>query len=147
MRAAASTGARNGSFDRRLDRSGLRRAPSGRRRAPGQARAGTDLQATALVRDAFLRLRGRRPDGYRDEQSFFGAVAMRDLLVERCRHEAALKHGGGRQREPSSLIANIGADGAPTGLRRNRTPAATQVHVGNAAHPPYAPCRGVTGPR
>jgi RNA polymerase sigma factor (TIGR02999 family) len=72
--------------------------------APGQT-----LQPTALVHEAYLRLVGEGGgDGgpvaakFDNRAHFFAAAAeaMRRILVERARHRAAQKHGGGRQRVP-----------------------------------------------
>lgn len=69
------------------------------REDPGQT-----LQATALVHEAYLRLVG--PGGRGDEDRwdsrghFFAAAAeaMRRILVDRARHDASQKHGGGLMR-------------------------------------------------
>ena len=58
---------------------------------------GQTLQATALVHEAYLRLRG--PDGnarFEGRAHFFAAAAeaMRRLLVERARRQKSQKHGG-----------------------------------------------------
>ena len=58
---------------------------------------GQTLQATALVHEAYLRLRG--PDGnarFEGRAHFFAAAAeaMRRLLVERARRQKSKKHGG-----------------------------------------------------
>jgi RNA polymerase sigma factor (TIGR02999 family) len=64
-------------------------------------RPGQTLQATALVHEAYVRLVGdpsdRRWEGC---GHFFGAAAeaMRRILIERARHKASGKAGGGRQR-------------------------------------------------
>ena len=51
------------------------------------------LQATALVHEAWLRLRGA---GFDDRRHFFGAAArvMRQILVDRYRRTHRLKRGG-----------------------------------------------------
>ena len=61
-----------------------------RREAPGRT-----LQATALVHEAWLRLRGG-VDELEDRRHFFGAAArvMRQILVERHRRSQRLRHGG-----------------------------------------------------
>ena len=62
---------------------------------------GQTLQATALVREAYLRLLGAKQtldwDGRRH---FFAAAAeaMRRILVDRARHKQSRKAGGGRRR-------------------------------------------------
>ena len=70
---------------RRLARGQMARLPSGQ-----------TLQPTALVHEAYLRLLGRTDLSWRDRGQFFAtaARAMRDVLVERARAQAALKRGG-----------------------------------------------------
>lgn len=55
------------------------------------------LQATALVNEVYLHLRGRRRVSWRDRGQFFGYVAqtMRRLLVDHARARWAEKRGGG----------------------------------------------------
>jgi RNA polymerase sigma factor (TIGR02999 family) len=65
--------------------------------------AGQTLDATALVHEAYLRLVGANPDQHWNGRSHFfaaAAEAMRRILVERARHKAALKSGGGACRHP-----------------------------------------------
>ncbi len=75
------------------------------REAPGQT-----LQPTALVHEAYLRLVDSDGDGgpFNNRAHFFAAAAeaMRRILVERARHRAAIKHGGGRQRVPLPDVAD-----------------------------------------
>jgi RNA polymerase sigma factor (TIGR02999 family) len=64
---------------------------------------GQTLQATALVHEAYVRLVGggrARPWDGRGHFFTAAAEAMRRILVERARHKAALKCGGGRDRQP-----------------------------------------------
>jgi RNA polymerase sigma factor (TIGR02999 family) len=71
------------------------------------APAAETVQATALVHEAWLKLRG---DGFADEGAFFGAAArvMRDVLVERVRARLADKRGGGAAKAPlDSGIAEL----------------------------------------
>jgi RNA polymerase sigma factor (TIGR02999 family) len=66
-----------------------------------QEKPGQTLQATALVHEAYLRLVGKDDDQPWDNRGHFfaaAAEAMRRILVERARHKAAQKHGGGRLR-------------------------------------------------
>ena len=58
------------------------------------------LQATALVHEAWLRLGGDEAQEWNDRGHFFraAALAMRNILVDRARQKAAIKHGGGQQR-------------------------------------------------
>lgn len=79
-------------------------------------RPGHSLEATALVHEAYLRLVG---DGngevpWNNRAHFFGAAAeaMRRILIEQARRNAAKAHGGGRQREVlrDSIIATRADD-------------------------------------
>ncbi|MCZ2401504.1 MAG: sigma-70 family RNA polymerase sigma factor [Phycisphaerae bacterium] len=74
---------------RRLAHARLARAPRG-----------TTLQPTALVHEAYLRLVGDRDPGWNGRAHFFAAAAraMRNILVDRARRKASVKHGGGRRR-------------------------------------------------
>jgi RNA polymerase sigma factor (TIGR02999 family) len=60
------------------------------------------LDATALVHEAYIRLVGDRV--YADHRHFFrvAAEAMRQILIDRARHNRRARHGGGRQRVPLS---------------------------------------------
>ena len=62
--------------------------------------AGQTLQPTELVHEAWLRLTGDDAPSWENRIHFLGAAAeaMRRILVDRARHKAALKHGGGQQR-------------------------------------------------
>jgi len=76
----------------------LRKLASARLRqeSPGQT-----LQATALVHEAFLRLRPQTErEGWESTAQFFSAAseAMRRILVEQARRKRRLKRGGGRER-------------------------------------------------
>jgi RNA polymerase sigma factor (TIGR02999 family) len=73
--------------------------------------AGHTLQPTALVHEAYLRLVGPA-DGHKwDHRGHFfaaAAEAMRRILVDHARREAAARHGGGRARlalEPDLAFA------------------------------------------
>jgi RNA polymerase sigma factor (TIGR02999 family) len=58
---------------------------------------GQTLQATALVHEAFLRLRPQSErDGWKSKAQFFSAAAeaMRRILVEQARRKRRLKRGG-----------------------------------------------------
>ncbi|MBN1571550.1 MAG: sigma-70 family RNA polymerase sigma factor [Acidobacteria bacterium] len=70
------------------------------RRYMARERAGKTLQATALVNEAFLRLRREKQHGWQNRAHFcaIAAGAMREILVERARARAALKRGGSRVR-------------------------------------------------
>ncbi len=62
-----------------------------------QERAGHTLQSTALVHEAYLRLAGQSPPGWKSRAHFFGIAAhlMRQILVDHARGRAAAKRGGG----------------------------------------------------
>jgi RNA polymerase sigma factor (TIGR02999 family) len=62
-------------------------------------RPGQTLQPTALVHEAYLRLVGDGNVTWSNRAHFFGAaaIAIRRILVDRARHNARVKHGGGRQ--------------------------------------------------
>jgi RNA polymerase sigma factor (TIGR02999 family) len=61
---------------------------------------GQTLQPTALVHEAYLRLVGGVELSWENRGHFFFAAAraMRDILVERARQKAAVRHGGGARR-------------------------------------------------
>jgi RNA polymerase sigma factor (TIGR02999 family) len=62
----------------------------------GRERANS-VQATELVHEAYLRLRGADRSAWQDRTHFLAiaAIAMRRLLVERARARGAAKRGGG----------------------------------------------------
>jgi RNA polymerase sigma factor (TIGR02999 family) len=72
----------------------LRRLAQARvaRLGPGQT-----LSPTELVHETYLRISGGRDYDFEGRRHFFFAAsrAMRDILVERVRHKASLKRGGG----------------------------------------------------
>lgn len=61
---------------------------------------GHTLQATALVHEAYLRLKISGREKWANRAHFFSAAAeaMRQILVENARRKRALRHGGGQQR-------------------------------------------------
>ena len=63
--------------------------------------SGQTLQPTALVHEAWLRVRGSSQQSYQNRAHFFGAAAeaMRRILIDNARHKRALRHGGGQARE------------------------------------------------
>ncbi|MGH9411837.1 MAG: sigma-70 family RNA polymerase sigma factor [Vicinamibacterales bacterium] len=63
-------------------------------------RPGQTLQPTALVHEAYLRLRGDRPDRWQNRAHFCAIAAhvMRQILIERARARGAQKRGGGQPR-------------------------------------------------
>lgn len=82
----------------------LRRAP------PGQT-----LQATALVHEAYLALVGGQDPGWSGRGHFFGAAAqaMREIVIDQARRKAAVKRGGGLQREAVEVDGLALGDGLP----------------------------------
>ncbi len=76
---------------------------------------GQTLQPTELVHEAWLRLVGKDGQTWENRNHFLGAAAeaMRRILVDRARHKAALKHGGGQRRinvEELDLVATTPDD-------------------------------------
>jgi RNA polymerase sigma factor (TIGR02999 family) len=65
-----------------------------------QERPGQTLQATSLVHEAWLRIKGSQDQQWDGQAHFFAAAAeaMRRILVENARRKQRLKHGGGCQR-------------------------------------------------
>src|SRR5262249_23798590 len=64
--------------------------------------SGNTLQPTALVHEAYLRLVGSPGGDQWDRRGHFfaaAAEAMRRILIDRARHKAAERHGGGLQRQ------------------------------------------------
>lgn len=63
-------------------------------------RPGQTLQPTALVNEAYLRLRKDRPERWQNRAHFcaVAAHAMRQILIERARARRAQKRGGGQPR-------------------------------------------------
>lgn len=61
--------------------------------------AGSTLQPTALVHEAWLRL-GAEQSRWQSRAHFFfaAAEAMRHILIDRARQRRAIRHGGGGQR-------------------------------------------------
>jgi RNA polymerase sigma factor (TIGR02999 family) len=61
---------------------------------------GQTLQPTALVHEAYLRLVRTKDPGWDGRRHFFGAAAraMREILIERARRLAAVKHGAAFER-------------------------------------------------
>lgn len=62
--------------------------------------SGCTLQPTALVHEAWLRLKGAQQLHWQSQVHFFAAAAeaMRHILIDRARQRRALRHGGGQQR-------------------------------------------------
>jgi RNA polymerase sigma factor (TIGR02999 family) len=62
---------------------------------------GQTLEATALVHEAYLRLRGDDRDPHWDSRGHFfaaAAEAMRRILIDQARRKQSQKQGGGRKR-------------------------------------------------
>ncbi len=72
----------------------LRRLAS---RSIGHSSGASTLQATALVHEAFLRLRGKSTVTWQNRAHYFGAAAqaMRRILIDHVRRKARWKRGGG----------------------------------------------------
>ena len=62
--------------------------------------AGTTLQPTALVHEAWLRLGGAEKASWQSRAHFLAAAAeaMRHILIDRARQRSTVRHGGDRQR-------------------------------------------------
>jgi RNA polymerase sigma factor (TIGR02999 family) len=73
---------------------------------------GQTLQATALVHEVWLKLGGSNQH-WQSRAHFFGAAAqaMRQILIDQARRNAAARHGGGQQRVELTESKIIG--GAP----------------------------------
>ena len=71
-----------------------------------QERPGHTLQATALVHEAWLRLRESHRQAWRGREHFFSAAAeaMRRILVEHARRKSRVRHGGDLERADVELI-------------------------------------------
>lgn len=63
-------------------------------------RRGQTIQPTELVHEAYLRLIGQEPVGWRGRSHFMAmaAISMRRILVERARKKMAEKRGGGGEK-------------------------------------------------
>ena len=62
--------------------------------------AGTTLQPTALVHEAWLRLGGSAKASWQSRAHFLAAAAeaMRHILIDRARQRGTVRHGGDRER-------------------------------------------------
>jgi RNA polymerase sigma factor (TIGR02999 family) len=127
-----------------------------------QERPGQTLQSTALVHEAYLRLVDVEAAQEWDGRGHFfaaAAEAMRRILVDRARHKAAEKHGGGLQRieldEAISITDSPGAkrvdplalDEALTELEQHDEQAARLVklrYFAGLSHQDAAEAMGVT---
>jgi RNA polymerase sigma factor (TIGR02999 family) len=72
--------------------------------------AGHTLQTTALVHEVYLRLKNDGEAQWENPRQFFAAAAeaMRRILVERARRQAAWKYGGKRSRVDLSEVDGEG---------------------------------------
>ncbi len=75
------------------------------RLAPGQT-----LTPTELVHEAYLRVRGKKINGFEGRRHFFFTTcrAMRDVLVEDARRKTSLKRGGDYLRRPGGTALRAG---------------------------------------
>jgi RNA polymerase sigma factor (TIGR02999 family) len=75
--------------------------------------AGTTLQPTALVHEAWLRLVGTENPKFGGRGHFFAAAAeaMRRILIDRARRKRAVRHGGGQVKVDIQKI-DLAAPGA-----------------------------------
>ena len=81
-----------------------------------QERAGHTLSATALVHEAYLRLRGGRgPDDRGTPFLFAASEAMRRILIEHARARGRVKRGGGAARVSLEAIGDVADLDAATG--------------------------------
>ena len=82
------------------------------RRSRWQVSAGGTLQTTALVHEAYLKL--RRAAGFHDRQHFLraAAMAMRHILVNLARESLAAKRGAGVDDLPLDDVPEIAAPAA-----------------------------------
>jgi RNA polymerase sigma factor (TIGR02999 family) len=77
-----------------------------------EERSGHTLQPTALVHEAYLRLRGVRSQKFRDRTHFYAAAAraMRRILVDHARRRGAVKRGQGWMRVSLDDVPALGFD-------------------------------------
>ncbi len=85
----------------------LRRIGRRERRRVG---AGATLQTTALVNEAYLKLRHLK--GWTDDRHFLGAaaLAMRHALINHAKAQVAQKRGGGAAHFPLAEAGELGID-------------------------------------
>ena len=74
---------------------------------------GHTLSTTALVHEAYLRLRDHGGEAFNDRAHFFAmaARAMRRILVDHARRHHAAKRGDGARRVPLESVERLAADG------------------------------------
>ena len=75
-------------------------------RAMRGERPGHTLQTTALVHEAYMRLRGAASESWESRAHFLrvAARAMRRVLIDHARRKLSDKRGGGVEREPLDAI-------------------------------------------
>lgn len=85
-----------------------------RQRFSGRANP-VEVEPTALVHDAWVRLSGRSEVTFESRTAFFcaAASAMRNALVDEARRASRLKRGGDRKREALEDIAHSKTQEAP----------------------------------
>lgn len=95
--------------------------------------AGATLQPTALVNEAFLKLVGIEPAGFRDRRHALNtyALAMRQILIDRARRKATPRHGGHRQRVSMEQLDGGGAASIPPDRIEDLEVAITQLEAHN----------------
>jgi RNA polymerase sigma factor (TIGR02999 family) len=73
---------------------------------------GHTLSTTALVHEAYLRLRDQESGAFNDRTHFFAiaARAMRRILVDHARRHHAVKRGNGAQRVPLESLEGLAID-------------------------------------
>lgn len=83
-----------------------------------ELRSGQTLQATALVHEAWMRLRQQGTPTWDNRAHFFSAAArsMRNILVDRARSEQRLKRGKGVRPQALSTELAIDESGVPLDL-------------------------------
>ena len=80
---------------------------------------GHTLSTTALVHEAYLRLKDQGSEAFNDRAHFFAmaARAMRRILVDHARRHHAAKRGDGARRVPLESVERLAADGLAVGER------------------------------
>lgn len=69
------------------------------------------LQPTAIVHEAYMRLIDQRNTSWRDRAHFFAVAStiIRRILLDHAREHKAAKRGGGRERVPIEVAAEVGS--------------------------------------
>lgn len=96
--------------------SDLRRIARGARRRVG---AGETLQTTALIHEAYLKLRNAEAFANRAHFLRAAALAMRHLLINHARDRIAAKRGGAGERVPLEFAENVAQPSDETMLEVN----------------------------